>query len=80
MALMFTIDEKENVLELIESGEDSLMVRVDEDWIPVDTTQDNPTIDDQEWLDVSEDALDYWDEVEDEDEVVTREDVMRFVE
>lgn len=80
MALMFTIDENDKVLELIESGEDGLMVRTDEDWIPVDSTEDNPTIDDLEWLDVSDDALEYWDEVEDEDEVVLRKDVMRFAE
>lgn len=80
MALMFTIDENDKVLELIETGEDGLMVRTDEDWIPVDSTEDNPTIDDLEWLDVSDDALEFWDEVEDEDEVVLREDVMRFAE
>ena len=80
MALMFTIDENDKVLELIESGEDGLMVRTDEDWIPVDSTEDNPTIDDLEWLDVSDDALEYWDEVEDEDEVVLRKDVMQFAE
>lgn len=76
MALMFTISEDEKVLELIESGEDGLMIRDNEDWIPVE--DDTPTVEDQEWLDVTEDALEFWDNAQKNDTEVTREDVLQF--
>ena len=79
MALIFTIDEDDNVLELLEEQEDGLAVRVNGDWAPVATDEEQPTIFDIEWVDVNDEALDYWDEAHKKDGAVTRADIEQFV-
>lgn len=79
MALVFTIDEDDQVLELLEEQEDGLVVRVNGDWVPVATDEEQPTIFDIEWVDVSDDALEFWDEANRKDGSVTRADISQFV-
>jgi hypothetical protein len=52
-SLCATVDEAENVLELIYSNADGIYVRDDGQWVLLDTSVDQPTVDDQEWLDVT---------------------------
>lgn len=78
MALVFTIDDDQNVLELLDEGQDGLRVRDGGDWIDVDTSQENPTIFEQQWVDASDAALDYWDNVQAEDSEVTVDDIKEF--
>lgn len=78
MALVFTIDDDNNVLELIDEGQDGLQVRDGGDWIPVDTSQENDTIFEQQWVDVSDAALDFWDKAQSEDSEITADDINEF--
>lgn len=79
MALVFTISEDNQVLELLEQQEDGLAVRENSDWSPVDTSAEQPTIFDLEWVDVSEEALDFWDAAQNEDKDVTRQDIEQYL-
>lgn len=79
MAMIFTIDDDDNVLELIEQHPEGLMVRDNGDWSPVDTTIEQPTIFDLEWVDVSDDALDFWDNAQKTDQPVTRDDISQYL-
>jgi len=55
------------------------MVRDNGDWIPVDTTIEQPTIFDLEWVDVDDDALDFWDNAQQSDENITRDDISQYL-
>jgi hypothetical protein len=79
MALVFTIDEDDNVLELLEEQEDGLVVRVNGDWVPVATDEEQPTIFDIEWVDVNDDAVEFWDEANGKDGVITRKAISQYV-
>jgi hypothetical protein len=79
MALVFTIDEDDTVLELLEEQEDGLAVRTNGDWVPVATDEEQPTIFDIEWVDVKDEAIEYWDEAHSKDGVVTRSDISQFL-
>ena len=45
--------DDELVLELIYSNADGIYTRDDGQWVLLDTSVDQPTVDDQEWLDVT---------------------------
>lgn len=79
MALIFTVGEDDQVLELLEQQEDGLFVRDNGDWAPVDTSAEQPTIFDVEWIDVSEEALDFWDKAQTEDSEVGRTEVEQYI-
>jgi hypothetical protein len=79
MALVFTIDEDDNVLELLEEQEDGLKVRENGDWVPVATDEEQPTIFDIEWVYVTDDALELWDGAATKDGTVTRSDISQFI-
>lgn len=55
--LCVTVDDDENVLELIYSNADGIYVRDTGEWTLVDTDIDQPTIDDQFWVDVTPDFV-----------------------
>lgn len=77
--IAFTVDDQDNVLELIKSDDTGVFVRENADWTPVDTDTEQPTIDDQEWLDVNEaEATAFWDQSGGEDAAITREDVLEY--
>lgn len=78
MALVFTIDDDQNVLELLDEGQDGLRVRDGGDWIDVDTSQENPTVFEQQWVDASDAALDFWDNAQAEDSDVSADDIKEF--
>lgn len=78
MALVFTIDDDQKVLELLDEGQDGLRVRDGGDWIDVDTSQENPTIFEQQWVDASDAALDFWDNAQAEDTDVSIDDIKEF--
>jgi len=78
MALVFTIDDDQKVLELVDEGQDGLRVRDGGDWIDVDTSQENPTIFEQQWVDAADAALDFWDNAQAEDSDVTIDDIKEF--
>jgi hypothetical protein len=79
MALSFTLDENDAVLELVEQQEDGLFVRDNGDWAPVDTAAEQPTIFDLEWVDVNDEALDFWDKAQTEDSDVTRSEIEQYL-
>lgn len=76
--LAFTIDDDENVVELIRSDESGVSVRESGDWVPVNTDEDQPSIDDLEWLDVTEAAIEFWDTQSEEAGAVKRDDVLEY--
>jgi hypothetical protein len=78
MALTVTVDDKGSVLELIQEDSEGLLVRENGDWTEVNTDDENPTIFEQEWIDVSDDIVDFWDDAQSKDEDVTKEDIEQF--
>jgi len=78
MALTLTVDDKGSVLELIEESAEGLLVRENGEWVDVNTDDENPTIFEQEWIDVSDDIVDFWDEAQSKDEDVAKEDIEQF--
>ena len=78
MALIFTVDDSGKVLELVEEQPDGLVVRDNGDWTVVNEDEDNPTIFDQEWIDVSDEAIDFWDQAQTADKDVVVDDIMHF--
>lgn len=78
MALTLTVDDSGSVLELIEESAEGLLVRENGEWVDVNTDDENPTIFEQEWIDVSDDIVDFWDEAQSKDEDVTKEVIEQF--
>jgi len=76
--LAFTVDDEENVLELILSNADGVSVRENSTWVPVNTDEAQPTIDDQEWLDAKPDAVPFWDGLSEAERDLTREQVLEY--
>jgi hypothetical protein len=73
----FTVDEDGTVLELIQSDETGVYVRDNADWVEVNTEEEQPTIDDLEWVEVTEDAIPFWDSASGT-ETVTRDQITQF--
>lgn len=72
----FTIDEDgSSVVELIRSDDAGIAVRDNGEWIDVNADEEQPTIDDLEWVEVSEDAVDFWDNATD---TVKKDDILQF--
>lgn len=74
----FTIDDDGNILELIKSDDEGVWVRENGDWILTDSNDPNDTIWDKEWLDVSEDAIKFWDESQNDEEPISRDRVVKY--
>lgn len=75
--LAFTVSDDGEVLELIQSDDEGVAVRENGDWTQLNLDDPQPTVDDQEWLEVTEDAIAFWDGVEDPEDL-TRDDVVKF--
>lgn len=76
--LAFTVDDAENVLELILSNADGVSIRENNAWVPVNTDEDQPTIDDQEWLDATPEAVIFWDSLSEAERDLTRDQVLEY--
>lgn len=75
----FTVDEDGNVLELILSSDDGISVREDGEWSAVNVDEEQPTIDDQEWVDTTEEGVAFWDGLdEDGRQALTRDDITQY--
>lgn len=77
-SLCATIDSDGNVLELIYSNADGIYIRDGGQWTLVDTDTDQPTIDDQEWFDVTQDFIPVYDELMQTQDAITRDDVVPY--
>lgn len=76
--IAFTVDDDENVLELILSNADGISIRENGGWTPVNSEQDQPTIDDQEWLETSQAGVDFWDSLSEDERDLSREEVLEY--
>jgi hypothetical protein len=76
--IAFTIDEDGSVLELIKSDADGVFIRENGGWAEVNTDQEQPTVDDQEWLDTTEAGIAFWDSLSEDERDITREDVLEY--
>ena len=77
--IAFTVDDEDNVLELIRSDAEGLFIREASDWTPVNMDEEQPTIDDQIWLDATPEAIMFWDGlVNESDRDLTREQVREY--
>lgn len=77
-SLCATIDEDGNVLELIYSNADGIYVRDNGEWTLVDTSVDQPTIDDQEWFDVTPEFISAYDGLMQTEDGITRDQVVPY--
>lgn len=76
--LAFTVDDAENVLELILSNTEGISIRENNAWVPVNIDEDQPTIDDQEWLDAKPEAIAFWDGLSEAERDLTRDQVLEY--
>lgn len=76
--LAATVDDNENVLELIYSNKDGIYVRENGAWTPVDLDIDQPTIDDQEWFDVKLDFIPVYDNLSETSDSIARDEVVPY--
>ena len=76
--IAFTIDEDGSVLELIMSSADGVFIRENGGWTEVNTDQEQPTIDDQEWLDTTEAGVSFWDSLSEDERDIDREAVLEY--
>lgn len=77
-SLSFTITvDSEEVLELLIANPQGISVRESGEWVKLNLDDDQPTIEDQEWLDVSPAAIDFWDTLA-PDAQVMRQDVIQY--
>lgn len=74
----FTVDDEDNVLELILSNADGIFIRENRGWAPVNGEQEQPTIDDQEWLETDQAGVEYWDSLSEDERDLTREAVLKY--
>lgn len=75
----FTVDEDGNVLELILSNADGISVRENGAWSPVNIDEEQPTIDDQEWIDTTAEGIAFWDGLDEEArQVLTRDEITKY--
>jgi hypothetical protein len=77
-SLAATIDVEDAVMELIYSNVDGIYVRDAGAWTLVDTGIDQPTIDDQEWFDVTTDFIPVFDEMLMTQDSIARDDVVPY--
>lgn len=77
-SLCFTITDDEDVLELVVSHPSGVAVRDNGEWLELNLDEDNPSVDDLEWLDVSDAAIPFWDAASADDKPVKRADVLKY--
>lgn len=76
--LAATIDSDGTVLELIYSNTDGIYVRDTGEWTLADTSVDQPTIDDQEWFDVTPDFVAVFDSMMQKQDDISRDEVVPY--
>ena len=76
--LAATVDDEGNVLELIYSNRDGVYVRDNGTWSLIDDNEQQPTIDDQEWLEVTPDFVPAFDDMMQTQDTVSREDAAKY--
>lgn len=82
-AYSFTVDDNDDVLELIfVDAEGDLFVRDSEQWMPITGTDDHPTIFDKTVIDIEpsdvESAVDFWDSMQEEGSDLSKNDILHF--
>jgi hypothetical protein len=76
--IAFTIDDEGKVLELILSNADGVFIRENGAWAEVNTSQEQPTIDDQEWFETTQAGVDFWDGLLEDQRDLDREAVEQY--
>lgn len=76
--IAFTVDEDGSVKELIRSDAEGVAVREDGDWSPVNVDEDQPTIDDLEWVDTTRRGVAFWDSLDEDEKELTREQIEKY--
>jgi hypothetical protein len=74
----FTVSMDGEVLELIKSDKQGVAVRDNGKWVPLDLDNENPTVDDQEWIGVNNDAIKFWDDEGEKNANLKRDDVLKY--
>lgn len=76
--IAFTVDEDGSVKELIRSDTEGVAIREDGDWSPVNIDEDQPTIDDLEWVDTTRRGVAFWDSLDEDEKELTREQIEKY--
>lgn len=74
-----TISRTGEVLELVKTTENDVLVREDGTWYVVRPDQDEPRVFDQTLADVSEDFVEYWDRLRAQDAKITKEVIQEYL-
>jgi hypothetical protein len=74
-----TISRTGEVLELVKTTDENVLVRHKGHWYPVQPDQDEPRIFDQTLADVSEDFVEYWDRLRSQDAKITKEVIQDYL-
>ena len=76
--LAVTIDDDDNVLELIYSNADGIYVRDNGEWTLANSEEEQPTIDDQFWVDVTPEFIAVYDQLMQSQDGIVREDAAPY--
>lgn len=76
--IAFTVDEDGSVKELIRSDAEGVAIRENGDWAPVNLDEDQPTIDDLEWVDTTRRGVAFWDSLDEDEKELTREQIEKY--
>lgn len=74
-----TISRTGEILELVKTTEDNLLVREDGTWWPIHADDDEPRVFDQTLADVSEDFVEYWDRLRVAEAPITKEVIQDYL-
>ena len=71
--IYITLDEQDQnqVLELVRSDDDGMFIRDNESWVPINIEDDNPRVWDRVIVDLTENAVQAYDEAESEGKPIT---------
>lgn len=74
-----TISRTGEVLELIKTTENDVLIREDGQWYVLNPDDDEPRVFDQTLADVSEDFVEYWDRLRSQDAKITKEVIQDYL-
>lgn len=73
-----TLDDQDNVLELVQDTRDGLSTRVNGAWNLLDPEDDVPSVFDREWVPVTEAAVAFFDSAEQTNQALKRENFVSY--
>lgn len=77
--LYFTVDDNDNVLELVKADDEGLFIRIDSEWVDISDEEEFPTVYEQTVMFANDESVSKWDsEFEDNDQLKV-EDIADYI-